>query len=82
MVKILREPEILERFGIGKTSFKKLYIDTGRFSWVTLGPRMKGGSEDEVEALLSEVIAAPRSPLPPAVPHRRTANKAKGRKAR
>jgi hypothetical protein len=60
--RILREPEILNRVGVGKTKFRKDYVETGRVRWIPLGPRTKGLLEDEVDALVEE-IAQNRTPL-------------------
>jgi len=70
-MRILREPEVLDRMGIGKTKFYDDYIKTGKARWIRLGARAKGLPEHEVERLIDEMIAerdATPAPPPPAVP--------------
>ena len=64
MKRFLREPEILQRMAMGKTKFDDDYIKTGRAKWVYLGERTKGLPEEEVDALIDEIAAAPRKPMP------------------
>jgi hypothetical protein len=56
-MKMLREPGVLERMGMGKTSFDMKYIKTGRARWVRDG-RIKRMPEHEVDRLIQEDIAA------------------------
>lgn len=77
--RILREPEVLNRLGIGRTKFDADYIKTGRARWVRLGLRAKGMPEHEVEALIDEAIAErdAKPPAPPTVPRSATNKKRK-----
>jgi hypothetical protein len=70
-MKMLREPAVLDRMGMGKTSFNTKYIKTGRARWVR-DRRIKRMPEHEVDRLIAEDIAArdtwPREPPKPALP--------------
>jgi hypothetical protein len=70
-MKMLREPAVLDRMGMGKTSFDTKYIKTGRVRWVRDG-RIKRMPEHEVDRLIAEDIAArdawPPEPPKPALP--------------
>ena len=71
LMKMLREPAVLDRMGMGKTSFNTKYIETGRARWVRDG-RIKRMPEHEVDRLIAEDIAARDASLPeppkPALP--------------
>jgi hypothetical protein len=71
VMKMLREPAVLEKMGIGRTSFDTKYIKTGRARWVRNG-RVKLLPEHEVDRLIAEDIAGrdatPPSPPKPAFP--------------
>ena len=71
-MKMLREPAVLKRLGIGKTKFKTIYVDTGRVRWIYNG-RTKRIPEHEIDALIAEDIAArdaePPTPPKPALSH-------------
>jgi hypothetical protein len=86
-MKMLREPAVLDRMGIGKTSFDTKYIKTGRARWVRNG-RVKLLPEHEVDRLIQEDIAArdagPPVPPKPAFPrdaYMRGAHKRRAMKA-
>jgi hypothetical protein len=66
MRQMLRPPKVYERVAMGRTSFKKKYIDTGRAQWVRDG-RINRMPDDVVERLIEEDIAAAKS-APPAKP--------------
>ena len=67
--KMLRPPAVYDRMGLGRTTFKLKYIDTGRAQWVRDG-RINRMPEDEVDRLIEEDIAAAQSapPVEPALP--------------
>jgi hypothetical protein len=59
-MKMLREfgPDgVLDRMGMGKTSFDQKYIKTGRARWVRNG-RIKRMSDQTIDRLIAEDIAA------------------------
>jgi hypothetical protein len=68
---MLREPAVLEKMGMGRTSFHVKYIATGRAHWIYDG-RMKRMPEHEVDRLIAEDIAAAATkigaPVKPAFP--------------
>jgi hypothetical protein len=47
------------RLSIGKTKFKKEYIDTGRLQVVYLGPKSPRLIEDQIDEVVEEDIANP-----------------------
>jgi predicted DNA-binding transcriptional regulator AlpA len=58
-MKMLREPEVLARMGLGRSKFDEAYIKTGRTHWVRApGERMKRLPESEVDRLIHEDIKA------------------------
>lgn len=61
---IVRMPEVLRRVGLGKTSFKERFEDTGKAKIVRIGPRIKGMLESDLERLVeliaSEGMSAPK----------------------
>jgi hypothetical protein len=71
-MKMLREPAVLEKMGMGKTKFDSDYIKTGRARWIRSG-RIKRMPEHEVDQLIQEEIAArdaePLAKPKPAFPH-------------
>jgi hypothetical protein len=71
LMKMLREPAVLDRMGMGKTSFDTKYLKTGRARWVRDG-RIKRMPEHEVDRLIAEDIAVRDASLPeppkPALP--------------
>ena len=71
-MRMLRERAVLDKMGMGRTSFKSKYIDTGRARWVRDG-RIKRMPEHVVDGLIEEDIAASETaaPPPPAIPNRR-----------
>jgi hypothetical protein len=69
-MRMLREPAVLEKMAMGKTSFDSKYIKTGRARWVRDG-RIKRLPEHVVDQLIKEDIeasAAKQEPAPPALP--------------
>jgi hypothetical protein len=66
MVKMLREPDALEKAGLGKTKFKRDFIDSGRLRWLYSG-RTKRIAEHELDRVLREDLAA-RDASPPSRP--------------
>lgn len=65
--KLIREPQVLDLMGIGRTTLDEKYIKTRRLRWVRLGPKIKAMPEDEVYAVIEEEIAA-RDAAPEAKP--------------
>ena len=55
--RILRPKEIYHRLGVGKTKFWQDFVATGRLKLFRLGPRSVGATEDQVDALIDEMIA-------------------------
>jgi DNA-binding FadR family transcriptional regulator len=55
--RLLREPEILSRLGVGRTTLNEEFIKTKRLKWVRPARRVKAIPEDEVDALVDELIA-------------------------
>ena len=53
---LLRERQVLQRVGVGRTKFEEDFVQTGRVQWVRIGPRMKALPEDEVDRLVDELI--------------------------
>jgi hypothetical protein len=62
-MRMLREPDILEKMAIGKTKFKTDYVDTNRTHWIYSG-RVKRLPEHEVDRLIAEDIAAAEKAAP------------------
>lgn len=56
--RLVRMSEGPKRLGIGKTKFREDYIDTERLRLVPLGERAVRLVEDELDAVVDEVIAA------------------------
>ena len=54
--RLIREPQVLERVGVGRTKFDEDYVKTGRVEWVRIGKRIKALPEDEVDKLVDEII--------------------------
>jgi predicted DNA-binding transcriptional regulator AlpA len=54
--RILRPREAWQRLGIKHTAFYERFINTGRLRLVRLGPRAVGVVEDELDALIGEMI--------------------------
>jgi predicted DNA-binding transcriptional regulator AlpA len=55
--KIIRPKEAQARLGIKHTKFYQDIIGTGRLQLVRLGPRCVGVVEDELDALIGQLIA-------------------------
>jgi predicted DNA-binding transcriptional regulator AlpA len=55
--KIVRPKEAQVRLGIGHTKFYQDIIGAGRLRLVRLGPRCVGVVEDELDALIGQLIA-------------------------
>jgi predicted DNA-binding transcriptional regulator AlpA len=55
--KIVRPREAQERLGVGHTFFYENLIGTGRLQLVRLGPRCTGVVEDELDALIDQLVA-------------------------
>jgi hypothetical protein len=66
-MRMLREPAVLDKIGVGKTTFDTKYIKTGRARWIYSG-RIKRMPEHEVDRLIHEDIAAEPKPVKPALP--------------
>jgi predicted DNA-binding transcriptional regulator AlpA len=60
---IVRPKEAYRRTGLGRTSFKKEFLDTGRLVPVPLGRRAVGYLESEVDELIDELAANRKPPL-------------------
>ena len=54
---LIREPAVCSRLGCGKTTLDEKFIKTGRLRWVYLSERYKAAVEEEVDALVDELIA-------------------------
>jgi predicted DNA-binding transcriptional regulator AlpA len=54
--RILRPREAWQRLGIKHIAFYERFINTGRLRLVRLGPRAVGVVEDELDALIGEMI--------------------------
>jgi predicted DNA-binding transcriptional regulator AlpA len=54
--RILRPREAWQRLGIKHTTFYSRFVNTGRLRLVPLGPRAVGIVEDELDALIGEMI--------------------------
>jgi predicted DNA-binding transcriptional regulator AlpA len=54
-MKILREPAVREKLGIGRSYFREKYINTGRLRAIPLGERAVGYAEDEVDQLVENL---------------------------
>jgi hypothetical protein len=64
-MRMLREPPVLDKVGVGKTTFHERYIKTGRARWIYSG-RIKRMPEHEVDRLIQEdIAAADQQPIPP-----------------
>jgi predicted DNA-binding transcriptional regulator AlpA len=61
--RVLRPREAWQRLGIKHTAFYELFINTGKLRLVRLGPRAVGVVEDELDALIGEMITE-RDALP------------------
>ncbi len=55
--RLLREPEVCERLGCGATTLEDKFIKTKRLRWVYPSERIKAAVEDEVDALVEQIIA-------------------------
>lgn len=53
---LIREPQVLERVGMGRTKFDEDYVQTGRVKWVRIGARIKALPDDELDTLVEEII--------------------------
>lgn len=65
--RLIREPEVCTRLACGKTTLNDKFVKTGRLRWVYPAERYKAAVEDEVDALVEEVIAE-RDAAPEAKP--------------
>jgi predicted site-specific integrase-resolvase len=52
MKRLIREPAVCDRLGVGPTTLEERYIKTGRLRWVRIGKRIKAAVEDEVDAIV------------------------------
>ena len=55
--RLLRKKEARARLGVGKTKFQKDYVKTGRIHLVPISERIEGVVEEELDALIEEIIA-------------------------
>jgi predicted DNA-binding transcriptional regulator AlpA len=55
--RILRPREAWQRLGIKHTAFYESFVNTGRLRLVRLGPRAVGIVEDELDAVIDQLIA-------------------------
>jgi predicted DNA-binding transcriptional regulator AlpA len=60
--RILRPREAWQRLGIKHSAFYESFVNTGRLKLVRLGPRGRGVVEDELDGLISELIAERDAP--------------------
>ena len=56
--RLVRPKEAQKRLGVGHTKFYKDFVNTGRLRLVELGPRSKAAVEDELDALIDEIVNA------------------------
>jgi hypothetical protein len=56
--RLVRPKEAQRRLGVGHTKFYKDFVNTGRLRLVELGPRSKAAVEDELDALIDEIVSA------------------------
>ena len=56
--RLVRPKEAQKRLGVGHTKFYKDFVNTGRLWLVELGPRSKAAVEDELDALIDEIVNA------------------------
>jgi hypothetical protein len=56
--RLVRPKEAQKRLGVGHTKFYKDFVNTGRLRLVELGPRSRAAVEDELDALIDEIINA------------------------
>ena len=56
--RLLRKNEAQKRLGVGKTKFQEDYVKTGRIHLVPISERIEGVVEEELDALIDEIIAA------------------------
>lgn len=54
--KILRTKVAIERTGCSRTFFWETYVATGRIRLVKLGPKARGVVEEELDALIDEIV--------------------------
>jgi predicted DNA-binding transcriptional regulator AlpA len=57
MMRFVRPKEAQARLGIGASKFYEDYVAPGRIRLVRLGPRSVAVPEDELDALMAELIA-------------------------
>lgn len=62
MKRLLRPNVAMDRLGVGHTKFYKDIVGTGRLRLVRLGLRARGVVEDEVDALIKELMAERDAP--------------------
>jgi hypothetical protein len=55
--KLLRLPEARKRLAVGKTKFDEDFIKTGRLRLLRIGPKCVAVVEDELDALIDEIVA-------------------------
>jgi predicted DNA-binding transcriptional regulator AlpA len=60
--RIIRPREAWQRLGVKHTAFYESFINTGRLRLVRLGPRAVGVVEDELDALIGQMIAERDAP--------------------
>jgi predicted DNA-binding transcriptional regulator AlpA len=58
--RLLRPKEIWKRLGCGRTKFYLDYVNTGRVNLIDIGPGSVGAPEDEIDALINEIIETAR----------------------
>jgi hypothetical protein len=57
-MRLLRKKVAQARLGVGKTTFQRDFINTGRVRLVPISERIQGIPEDDVDAVIAEKIAA------------------------
>jgi predicted DNA-binding transcriptional regulator AlpA len=55
--RVIRPREAWQRLGVKHTAFYERFVNTGRLRLIRLGPRAVGVVEDELDALIGQMIA-------------------------
>ena len=55
--RLLRKSEARARLGVGKTKFEEDFVKPGRVRTVPISERIEGVVEEELDALIEEIIA-------------------------
>jgi hypothetical protein len=55
--RLLRPKQIWQKLAVGKTKFWEDFVATGRIKLVDVGPNAKAAPEDEVDAVIDQIVA-------------------------